>query len=360
MKTRAMVLEKYNTPLKLREVEIGTVSRGETLVSMLASGICGSDVHIWRGRDPRTPLPLIPGHEGVGIIQKTRGAMHDVLGETLSPGDVVLWDRGIVCGGCYYCSVMKTPFLCPDRKTYGIMRNGCYAQDLVLLRETKILKIKEDVDPALLASASCSGATAAHAVESSNISPGDAVVIQGPGPLGIFALAFCLQKGARSIGVTGRGGDEARLRFCEEMGADFTVNIDEVPLMERIDLVRNQTGGRGANVVIECTGSPDALEDGLKIVVPGGTYCTPGIAVPHESIPINWYQDIVRKNLNLKGVWVSDTSHLYQAAKILEKGRFPFEKFVTHRFSLEEANEALCLAEGLKMIKGALEFSHGR
>ncbi len=360
MKTRAMVLEKYNSPLRLREVEMGTVSRGETLVSMLASGICGSDVHIWRGRDPRTRLPLIPGHEGVGIVQRACGVIHDVLGETLYRGDIVLWDRGIVCGGCYYCSVMKAPFLCPDRKTYGIMRNGCYAEDLVLVRETKILKIKDDVDPALLASASCSGATAAHTVESSGISPGDAVVIQGPGPLGIFALAFCLQKGAERIGVTGRRGDEARLRFCREMGADFTLNIDEVPLMERIDLVRNQTGGRGANVVIECTGSPDAPEDGLKMVIPGGTYCTPGIAVPHESIPIDWYRDIVRKNLNLKGVWVSDTSHLYQAVRMLEKARSPFEKFVTHRFSLEEANEALRLAEALKMIKGALEFSLSR
>ncbi len=360
MKTMAMVLEKYNSPLRLREVEIGSVSPGETLVSMLASGICGSDVHIWRGKDPRTPLPLIPGHEGVGIIRNTGGKAYDVLGESLSPGDLILWDRGIVCGKCYYCCVMKTPFLCPDRKTYGIMRNGCYAQDLILVKETRILKVNKDVDPALLASASCSGATAAHAVELSEISPGDTAVIQGPGPLGIFVLAFCLQKGAECIGVTGRIGDEARLRFCREMGADFTVNIDEIPLMERIDLVKNQSAGRGANVVIECTGSPDALEDGLKMVAPGGTYCTPGIAVPHESIPIDWYQDIVKKNLNLKGVWVSDTSHLYQAAKLVEKGHFPLKGFVTHRLSLEKANEALRLAETLEMIKGVLEFSHSQ
>ena len=351
-----MILDEYNKPLKLQEVEIGSPADAEVLVRLVASGICGSDVHIWRGKDPRTRLPLILGHEGVGIVQVVKGNKRDVFDNQLLPGDLILWDRGVVCGDCYYCSIKKKPFLCPSRQVYGIVRNGCYAEDLILLRNTKILKIEDEVDPAILVATSCSGATAAHAVEECNISPGDSVVIQGPGPLGIFALVFCLQEGVKNVVVTGREGDKDRLNFCKEVGADMVINIDEIPVKERVELLKKNTNGLGADAVIECTGSPDAPDDGLKMVAPGGVYSTPGIAVPFEKIPVDWYHDIVRKNISIRGIWVSDTSHLYQAVNVTVRNTSLFEKYVTHRFSLEEANEALHLAEELQMTKGAFQF----
>jgi len=359
MRTKAMVLEEFNRPLKLREIKINSLSEGEVLVKIVASGICGSDVHIWRGKDPRAPLPLILGHEGVGVVQEVRGDKRDVFNKKLSFGDTILWDRGVTCGNCYYCSVKKQPFLCPSREVYGIVRDGCYAEHLVLLKNTKIFKIEDKVDLAILVATSCSGATAAHAVEECNISPGDNIVIQGPGPLGIFALIFCLQKGAKKIIVTGREGDRNRLDFCREAGADMAINIDNISVKKRIELVKKATNGLGADAVIECTGSPDAPEDGLQMVAPGGIYCTPGIAVPTEKILMNWYPDIVRKNVSIKGIWVSDTSHLYQAITIALNNKIFFQGYVTHRFDLQEANEALRFAEELKMIKGVFQFSHG-
>jgi len=190
MKMKAAVLEEFNQPLVVEERELAPLKDSEVLVKIKVSGVCGSDVHMWRGRDPRISLPLILGHEGVGIVEDIKGEKEDIFGDKIRPGDLIIWDRGVTCGNCYFCVVKKEPSLCPNRQVYGITRDGCYATHLTLLKGTKVIKIKEKIDPAILVPVSCSGATAAHTVELCNVSEGDTVVIQGPGPMGIFVLAF--------------------------------------------------------------------------------------------------------------------------------------------------------------------------
>ena len=159
MKTRAMVFETFNAPLVMREIEIPALQDSEVLVRIDAAGVCGSDVHMWKGEDERTPFPIVLGHEGVGTIIEIKGKKKYVTGEALKRGPH-LWSRGVSCGGCYYCAVLNQPWLCRTRKVYGINRplsdppgvNGCYAEHLVLAASTDIFKIDGEVDPAIFVS----------------------------------------------------------------------------------------------------------------------------------------------------------------------------------------------------------------
>jgi len=354
MKIKAAVLKEFDQFLAIEERELASLKDGEILVRITASGVCGSDVHMWKGKDPRTPLPLILGHEGVGVVEEVKGEKKDIFADKIKPGDFVIWDRGVTCGNCYFCVVKKEPSLCPKRQVYGIIRDGSYATHLILLEKTRIVKIEEKIDPAILSPASCSGATTAHTIELCNISEGDTVIIQGPGPMGIFALAFARERGADEIIVIGTDEDKERLKLCLEFGATKIFNINETSLEERLSYIKEETKGLGADVVIDCTGSPYAIKEGLKMTAPGGIYTLPGVATPVGSIPINFYEDVAKKNIRIQGVWVSDTSHLYQAVKLVLSKKYPFEKLITHRFKLEEATRALEAVDARKAMKAVL------
>ncbi len=366
MKAKAVVLEKFNEPLALREFAVQPLAEGEVLVKILAAGVCGSDVHMWRGKDPRTPLPMILGHEGVGEVADVGGEKRDLFGRPLRPGDRVMWERGVMCGRCYYCVVRKEPSLCPHRKTYGISFScaepphlrGCYAEYLHVMAGAHFIKIEDDIDPAVLVAASCSGATAAHAIEVSRVRPGDVVLIVGPGPVGLFSLAFALKAGASRVYVSGTSADKARLAMAREFGAAGTLVVDEMSAEERREFLLGVTGGFGPNVIIDCTGSVRALAENIELVAPGGTYSIPGIAEPREKFPVDLFAWIARKNVALQGVWVSDTNHLWQAIELVLSREFPFERLVTHRFPLEEAMAGLEAVEKCEAVKAVLEPSH--
>jgi threonine dehydrogenase-like Zn-dependent dehydrogenase len=363
VKARAAVLERFDEPLALREFDVHPLAEGEALVEITAAGVCGSDVHMWQGKDPRTPLPLILGHEGVGEIADIGGERLDVLGRPLKPGDKVLWERGAMCGHCYYCVVRKQPSLCPHRKTYGISFScakpphlrGCYAEYLHLQRTAHFIRIDDDTDPAVLVAASCSGATAANAIELSRIRPGDVVLIVGPGPLGLFALAMAIKAGASRVYAVGVESDQARLELAKEFGATGTLCTADATPEERAEYLRDVTGGIGPNVVIDCSGAVAALEEYLPLTAPGGTYSIPGIAEPRRQVPMDVFAHFARKSIALQGVWVSDTDHLWQAIQLVLARDFPFEKLVTHRFGLDEATEALKKGADPGAIKVVLE-----
>ncbi|MGQ9631442.1 MAG: zinc-binding dehydrogenase [bacterium] len=362
MKAKALVLEEFNKPLTVREFEVSPLSPGDMLVRVEASGVCGSDFHMLRGNDPRTPLPIILGHEGVGIVEDIRGEKEDILGRRLSAGDRVIWDRGIACGRCFFCAVKGEPSLCSNRRVYGISFSckesphllGCYSEYIHLLDGTKVLRLDGDVDPGVLVSASCSGATAAHALDLCEIREGDTVVIQGPGPLGIFCLAFAIDRGASRTVVIGTKRSEDRLKMCEEFGATDVLIIDGTRPKDRVNYIKEITNGFGADVVIECSGNPQAFLEGVKMVAPGGTYLLPGVAAPAGDVPLDIYWDLVRRNVRLQGVWVSDTSHLYRAVNLVMSGRCPFENLAADRFPLEDANRAIDLMGERRIFKAIL------
>lgn len=361
MKSKAMVLTAFNKPLELQEFTIPALEEGQVLVKLKAAGVCGSDVHMWKGEDPRTPLPIILGHEGVGIVVEIKGEKRTVDGLPLKEGDFILWNRGITCNQCFACKVLREPSLCQHRKVYGINMscstppylNGCYSEYIVLNRNTDIFKLPQDVDPAVVVSASCSGATIAHAFDMIQQAVGDTVVVQGPGPLGIYAVAFAKKLGASKVVVI--GGSSSRLNICKEMGA-ITLDRHSTTVEQRREFIMDMTGGRGADVVVEAVGSQGVVEEGIKLLRSGGTYLSTGFAQPAGLEQVDFYYDVVRKNIRIQGVWVSDTRHTWQALNLVLETPEAFSKMITHRFKLTEANEALNAMATRRALKAVLEM----
>jgi len=358
---RAMVLTRFREPLEMRGFPLPEPREGEILVRMLAAGVCGSDVHMWLGEDERIRLPIILGHEGAGEIVAIGGERRSVLGEPLSSGMKILWNRGVTCGGCYFCTVKREPSLCPHRWVYGISKScespphlfGCYAEYILLDAKTDVF-VLGDSDLATFVPASCSGATAAHAVELCPPSPGDTVVVQGPGPLGIFLVAFAAEMGARRIAVI--GGTPERLKICEILGATDIINRRETSPGERREIIMSLTGGRGADIVYEAVGTAEAVREGIALVRNGGSYVLAGFGQPGGTVSIDCFSDVVRKNLRIQGVWVSDTQHTFMAISLVERNKEKFARVVTHRFRLNEATEALEAMRDKRAVKAVISF----
>jgi threonine dehydrogenase-like Zn-dependent dehydrogenase len=358
-----MVLEAFRNPLVMREFGVGTIPDGHVLVRLSAAGVCGSDLHMYQGKDPRTPLPIILGHEGVGHVEAVGGRVTDVDGHELAPGDPIIWDRGIMCGACRMCVIERRPALCASRRAYGIHigaaepphLNGCYATHLMLRPGTRILSLRsrdaQQIDPAILVAASCSGATAAHAAELADIRVGDSVVIYGPGPLGAFLVAFSRARGASRVIVV--GGTGLRLEICQMLGATHTINRNETSPDERREMIMDATGGRGARTVFDAAGSHDVVREAIDIVSTGGSVSLPGFAVPSGTMPVDIF-GLTRRTISLQGVWVSDARHLDEAFSLVMANQEAFAKMVTHRFPLDRANEALAAVRDREAVKAVL------
>jgi threonine dehydrogenase-like Zn-dependent dehydrogenase len=364
MEARAMVLEKFNQPLAARMFPLPMPREGEVLVKVEAAGVCGSDVHMWEGRDPRTRLPMILGHEGVGEIVDVNGGKRDVYGKPLKTGDNVLWNRGVTCGHCYFCKVKMEPSLCPNRWVYGIHTScaeppyltGNYSEYLLLARQVDLFKIETDVDLQVLVPASCSGATTAHAFDLSRMESGDSILVQGVGPLGIFSVAFARSLGASEIIVI--GGTEERLKMCQAFGATTALNRHRLSMEERKEAVMERTHGRGVDVAFEMAGEPDALKECISLVRTGGSCLTAGFGEPHGTMELDCFYDIGRKNLRLQGVWVSEVRHTHMALKLMTSRPQDFKKLITHTFRLDQANEALRAMKSKEAVKAVL-LPHG-
>jgi len=357
---RAAVLRTFNQPLEITDVAIPDPGPGEVLVRITAAGVCGSDVHMWHGMDPRTPLPITLGHEGVGQIVEIGGQKSTVDGEPLAAGDSIVWNRGVSCGHCYWCAVARTPAICPKRWAYGIHRsfdhgahlNGCYADHVLLHPNTDIFRAPEGIAPEVLVAASCSGATSAHAFDLCPCHTGDSVLVQGVGPLGAFAVAFAKAGGAQDIIVV--GGTRSRLELCKRLGATHLLDRNATTFEERVKLVKEITNGRGVDLAVEVAGTVEAFSEGPYYVRVGGAYAVAGIAEPRELVPFDVFRDVARKNLHMQGVWVSDTSHLRQSLSLVTRDPEGFAALVTHRFSLDEATQAMETVANRKAMKAVI------
>lgn len=360
MKATIALLHAFGASLRIETVEIPPLRDGQILVRVEAAGICGSDVHMWQGKDPRTPLPMILGHEGVGRIVDIDGEKRDIHGQPLQPGDLIIWERGVTCGECYQCAVRKQPALCPHRWVYGIYRgyetpphlNGCYASHIILDPRTQLIVLPEGSQPLRYVAASCSGATAAHALDMATPRIGDTVVIFGPGPLGAYATLLAKASGAEQIVLV--GGTASRLEICHAMGATLLLNRHETTDLERQEAIQSITHGRGADIVIEASGSVAAAQEALDVVAQGGQLLLVGFGTPVSDMKLRPFEQVVRKNVSLRGVWVSDVGHTLQALSLVRQHPDLFDQLITHRYPLEEATRGLQSVTDRRAMKAVL------
>lgn len=339
----------FHQPLELRRYPLPVeIEPGAALVKVEMAGICGTDVHLWKGQ-LQIPRPIILGHETVGVIARMgEGLEKDWTGASLREGDRVTWSAGMLCGHCYNCTVIRQPTRCLNRSAYGISFNsddaphfsGGYAEYIYLRPGTAIFKLS-DVSSEAVIGAGCALVTAIHGLERMEINWGDTVVIQGSGAVGLAALAVAKSSGASTTIVI--GSPESRLDLARAFGADYTINIEDfADSAARLNQVKQLTKGFGTDAVIECVGSPSVVPEGFEMCRDGGKYLVLGHYGDAGAAPINPHI-ITRKQLTVYGSWASEPRHMAAAIEFLRKQRerFPFDRLVTHRFPLERANEAL-------------------
>ena len=348
MSVRAAVLRNFEQPLELRTYPEPIAAPGEAIVRVEMAGICGTDVHLWLGQLP-IPIPVILGHETAGRIEQLgAGLEKDWRGDPLRVGDRVCWASSIACGECFYCRRKGQPTRCLTRKAYGISYNaddaphlrGGYAEKIHLRAGTAIFRIPDSLPTESVVGAGCALTTAIHGIERAPVQWGDVVVVQGTGPVGIAALAVAKQSGASRIVVT--GGPAHRLELAREFGADVTIDVMSVDLDARTRQVLAETGGYGADVVIECVGHPDAVNEGLEYCRDGARFLVLGQYANAGNISFNPHT-ITRKQLQVVGSWGFEPRHVDRALRLLDETQWKqlFARQITHRFPLEQANQAL-------------------
>jgi threonine dehydrogenase-like Zn-dependent dehydrogenase len=346
---RAAVLRTFKAPLQIEEVPVPqTLEPNAALVKIQACSVCGTDIHLWQGSlSLKVNLPVIIGHEMVGKILKLGdGARTDSVGQPLRVGDRVVYTH-TACGGCFFCTTARKPTLCVNRRAY-MYENieeppyllGGFAEYGYVLPQAGRLRVPDSVPDELASLSSCALRSVMNAMSQlGTIEPHETVLIQGAGPLGLLATANARVRGAKKIIVL--GSPAARLEMAKGFGADVCIPVEGSTAAERLEQVLSLTEGRGADIVMEFTGVPDAFGEGLTLVRKGGRYLVVGQL--GEGTTTFQPSMIVKKNIQLIGSFSGDARSYSLALQFIEKHQrdFPFDKMITGRYRLQDVNIAL-------------------
>ncbi len=349
-------------PIELWTLPDPVMEPGSVLLETVASEVCGTDVHLRHGRLAGVPYPIVPGHVSVGRVLEVRGVDEDALGNPLAVGDLVTFlDVHETCFACYHCLVAGQPNRCPRRKVYGITYSahdgvlGGWAERIYLKPGVRILALPEGVEADDLIGGGCGMFTGFAAVERSDLKMGDTVLVQGTGPVGLSAAAFASLRGAGLVVVIGAPQD--RLRLASILGADVTLSLGETDAHHRAENIADLTRGRGPDVIIEASGNPAAVREGLTLLRDGGTLVIAGHYTDAGEVSVNPHLDVNRKHADIRGQWGTDFRHLVRALRMLARNlqRLPFAEIIGRRYELEDAQQALEDVEGLRVTKAIIE-----
>jgi len=328
--------------MEIREVvERKELEPEEVRVEIRATGICGSDLHIFHDeiQIPMRP-PVIIGHEFSGEVVEVGAAVVDLV-----QGDRVTGVPTVKrCGECRYC---RTDFinLCPKRESLGYIHNGSFAPSTVLPARNA-LKLPETVDyrmGALTEPLAC----CVHAVtELTGISAGDLVAVVGPGAIGLLCQQVAQAEGGRTV-VFGTKRDRHRLELASRLGAERVVNIDEEEAGESLVELSE---GYGADVVLECSGHPGGAQLAIDLVRRQGKFTQVGLF----GKPIEFdLEQIAYKEIRLTGSLGQKPSAWRRALTLLGAGRIETEPLISHQFALEDWSTAFSVfekGEGVKLF----------
>ncbi len=266
MEKRMLAVVKYghqDGDVGVAEVpEPASMRPDQVLLEVKAVGVCGSDVHLWHEKQSwPVKLPLILGHEFSVVVVEAGSQV-----EGFRPGDRVTCETAAeVCGRCIYCRTGSYN-LCPFRVGYGNLVDGAMTR-YVVARWPILHHLPDNVsfEWACLTEPICVAYNGV--VEKSRVKPGEMVVIQGAGPIGIMALTIARLRGAATLIMLGTDRDARRFEVARQLGADYVVNIQR---QDPVELVRSLGDGFGAGPVVDATGVSRALAQGMELVRPNG------------------------------------------------------------------------------------------
>jgi putative phosphonate catabolism associated alcohol dehydrogenase len=341
----AAVFDGAANQLELRRFATPAPQQGEIVARVLGCTLCGSDLHTVAGR--RTvATPTVLGHEIVGSITAIGDGVPacDVGGEALRVGDRVTWAIVASCGQCFLCQ-RGLPQKCLRAVKYGheALRPGRellggLAEHCLLVPGTALVRIPDDLSLEVACPASCATATIAAALEAAGDVRDRCVLVLGAGMLGLTAAAMARVAGAGAVICV--DVDETRRSRAKQFGATRVAAPAELDAV-----VREGSGGHGVDVVLELSGATAALEAAWPLARLGATFVLVGAVYP--GAPMSWpVEQIVRRNLTLRGVHNYEPRHLATAVKFLREQQrsFPFAELVTAWFPLSDVQTAFARA----------------
>ena len=245
-------------------------------------------------------------------------------GSTLREGDrVAFFDVHRTCGRCRACTVHRTPTRCAARRVYGITDSadeglfGGWSQAIYLEPSVGIARLPDAVTLDDYIGGGCGLLTAVHVLERAALRPGDTVLVQGTGAVGLSAIALARLCGASL--VLAIGAPASRLDLARRMGADHVFDVTQSTPAERLEQVRALTHDEGVDVGLEAAGAAPAIGEGLDLVRDGGRYVIAGHYTDAGDSAINAHRQINRKHLEIRGCWGSEPGHFLRALGFLER-----------------------------------------
>ena len=385
-KVRAAVLTAPGR-YEIQEFDRPVLPDGALLMEIEMSGICGTDKHTYLGETKQyagtpaesdTPFPIIQGHENVGVVSEITPHAAENLefyGRRLKVGDRIVMCPDIVCGHCYECKHVMGYVWCENSDCYGNSYSsadwphlmGGWSEQMYIRPDTFVYKVPNGLSPrvAVLAELMACAASLDKVKEFSSMAyegfnSGDTVVVIGSGPLGLLHIAKADIMGAGQIIATDLS--ETRLAFAKKMGADHTINVSTTTPEERIELVRELTNGRGADVVLHMANRPASFIEGIEMLKRGGMMLEMGVFADTGDVSINVHRHVCSKNIRLIGLTNHPSTGYGPGLTLLERyaDRYPFDEMVSHEFGLDEVDLAMRTSMSTESLKVAMVPALGR
>ncbi len=324
-----------NRKVELRDFPDPAPGPGEVVIAMKASGMCGSDLKFYRSPPGAAQAalglgnlqePFIGGYEPCGIVA-ARGAG---VSEREAPlGQRVMCHHYSGCGVCGHCRVGWSQLCREGITVYGVTAHGGHADYLKVPART-LVPLPDELSFAEGAAVACGTGTAYAALRRMRLAGGDTLAVFGQGPVGLSATLIGAAMGARVIAFE---TNAERLALAREFGADAAIDSSkEDPVQILKELTRN-----GVDLAIDCTGVAAARLAAVRAAKTWGTVCFVGEG---GDVTLDVSRDLLRKQLTIIGSWTFSATGLAECARYIADNRIPLEKIFSHRWKLEQADEA--------------------
>jgi threonine dehydrogenase-like Zn-dependent dehydrogenase len=323
----------------LRDFPDPTPGPGEVVVEMRASGICGSDLNLYR--KPSFARPIICGHEPCGVVV----ARGPGLAEQAPIGQRVMIHHYRGCGQCWLCRMGYTQ-MCRAAEVMGTDIHGGNARYLLAPVST-LVELPAELTFVAGSAISCGTGTAYAALKRLDVSGRDTLAIFGQGPVGLAATQLAAAMGARVIALD---PEPERRAMAASLGAAETLDPARADAVAEI---RQRTHGEGADATLDCSGNSQARTDCARAARPWGRACYVGA---HGTATFEMTPDVIHRQLTMYGCWTFNPLLMAECAQFAVDRQVPLEAVFTDRFGLDQAAEAFARVEGRQMGKGVFVF----
>ena len=352
-KTAKVAMLTAQKKIEVKEYPIPALQDDDILVKVEGCGVCGTDVHEWKG-DPFGLIPVTLGHEGTGeIVALGKNVKTDTAGKPIKVGDKIVTSV-ISCGECHVCrNHPANTNLCDKQGVFGLIPHsdenpltGWFASHLLIRGKGSTYFVVNDLDlqERMLLELAC---VCVHALKRANttglINFNSKVLVQGLGPVGLVMISVLRAAGVNHIVAI--DGTPKRLEMAKKLGAKTVISFKEITsLEERVALVKGVANGVGVDFAFQCTGAPMAAKDIYEYIRRGGGMCEMGFFVNNGEYTVNPHFAMCNKEISIVGSWDYSADDYPTTMAFLRQARemnIPIKELITHSYSLDKLNEAM-------------------